>query len=82
MHLDPSLPILVAILGVVFTTGLLLHFFKLPQVIGYILAGIAIGPFGLRIFTDIDYISRIGSFAVFLLLFLNGIPTSSGKAVT
>ena len=72
MHLDPLLPVLVAILGVVFIIGLILHLVKQPQVIGYILAGIAIGPFGLAIFTDIDFASRLGSFGVVLLLFFVG----------
>jgi len=82
MHLDPSLPILVAILGVIFTIGLFLHFFKLPQVIGYILAGVAIGPFGLQIFTDIDLISRIGSFGVVLLLFFVGMEVAPKQLLT
>ena len=76
MHLDPLLPIVVAIIGVIFMIGLILHLVKQPQVIGYILAGVAIGPFGLAIFTDIDFASRIGSFGVVLLLFFVGMEVA------
>ena len=76
MHLDPLLPILVAIIGVIFIIGLILHLVKQPQVIGYILTGVAIGPFGLAIFTDIDFASRIGSFGVVLLLFFVGMEVA------
>ena len=42
MHLDPSLPILVAITAVILLVGLLLQVARQPQVIGYLLAGVAI----------------------------------------
>jgi len=82
MHLDPSLPILVATIGIIFIIGLILYLMKLPQVIGYILAGVAIGPFGLQIFTDTDYISRLGSFGVVLLLFFVGMEVAPKKLLS
>ncbi len=72
MHIDPLLPVIVAILCVVLLIGLSLQLLRLPQVIGYLFAGIAIGPYGLSLLTDGDVIARLGSFGVVLLLFFVG----------
>lgn len=72
MHLDPLLPTLVAILAVILLIGLALQLMQQPQVIGYLLAGVAIGPIGLALLTEIDFASRLGSFGVVLLLFFVG----------
>ena len=41
--------------------------------LGYLLAGIVIGPSGLRLVTDIDAIASIASLGVVMLLFLIGL---------
>jgi monovalent cation:proton antiporter-2 (CPA2) family protein len=43
------------------------------SVLGYLLAGIAIGPAGLRLITDIDAIASIAALGVVMLLFLIGL---------
>ena len=43
------------------------------SVLGYLLAGIAIGPTGLRLITDVDAIASIASLGVVMLLFLIGL---------
>src|SRR3984885_14551537 len=43
------------------------------SVLGYLLAGIVIGPGGLGLITDIDAISSIASLGVVMLLFLIGL---------
>jgi monovalent cation:proton antiporter-2 (CPA2) family protein len=43
------------------------------SVLGYLLAGIAIGPAGLRLVTDVDAITSIASLGVVMLLFLIGL---------
>jgi monovalent cation:proton antiporter-2 (CPA2) family protein len=43
------------------------------SVLGYLLAGIVIGPAGLRLVTDIDAIASIASLGVVMLLFLIGL---------
>jgi monovalent cation:proton antiporter-2 (CPA2) family protein len=43
------------------------------SVLGYLLAGIAIGPAGLRLVTDVDAIASIASLGVVMLLFLIGL---------
>ncbi|MDX1697719.1 MAG: cation:proton antiporter, partial [Thiohalobacterales bacterium] len=76
MHLDPALPTLVAILGITLLIGLLLQFLRQPQIIGYLLAGIVIGPYGLALLTDTEFASRLGSFGVVLLLFFVGMEVA------
>ncbi|GAL08917.1 glutathione-regulated potassium-efflux system protein KefB [Photobacterium aphoticum] len=45
----------------------------LGSVLGYLLAGIAIGPWGLRLIDDVDAILHFAEFGVVLLLFLIGL---------
>lgn len=76
MHIDPVLPTLVAIIAVVLLIGLSLQLLRQPQVIGYLLAGVAIGPFGFALLTDAAFASRLGSFGVVLLLFFVGMEVA------
>ncbi|MFT5658738.1 MAG: CPA2 family monovalent cation:H+ antiporter-2 [Gammaproteobacteria bacterium] len=76
MHLDPTLLSLVYTIAVVLTIGLVLQLLKQPQVLGYLLAGIAIGPFGLALFTDVEVATRLGSYGVVLLLFFVGMEVA------
>ncbi len=43
------------------------------SVLGYLLAGIAIGPAGLRLITGVDQIAHVSEFGVVMLLFLIGL---------
>ena len=43
------------------------------SVLGYLIAGIVIGPAGVRIITDIDQISQVSALGVVMLLFLIGL---------
>ncbi|MDX1709848.1 MAG: monovalent cation:proton antiporter-2 (CPA2) family protein [Rhodovibrionaceae bacterium] len=45
----------------------------LGAVIGYLFAGVAIGPFGLRLIADVESILHFAEFGVVLLLFLIGL---------
>ncbi len=76
MHLDPLLPTLVEIITVILLIGLSLQLLRQPQVIGYLLAGVAIGPFGFALLTDAGLASRLGSFGVVLLLFFVGMEVA------
>ena len=76
MHIDPLLPTLVAIIAVVLLIGLSLQLLRQPQVIGYLLAGVVIGPFGLALLTDIQFANRLGGFGVVLLLFFVGMEVA------
>jgi CPA2 family monovalent cation:H+ antiporter-2 len=76
MHLDPLLPPLVGVIAVVLILGLLLQFFRQPQLVGYIIAGIIIGPAGLAFIQDVALIEHLGALGVTLLLFFIGMEVS------
>ncbi len=76
MHIDPLLPTMVAIIAIVLLIGLSLQLLRQPQVIGYLIAGVAIGPFGFALLTDTALASRMGDFGVVLLLFFVGMEVA------
>lgn len=76
MHLDPLIPPIVGIVLVVLLLGLILQYFRQPQLVGYIITGIVIGPAGLGILTDIPLIEHLGALGVTLLLFFIGMEVS------
>lgn len=47
--------------------------FGLGSILGYLVAGIAIGPSGLRLVTDVEQISGVSELGVIMLLFLIGL---------
>ena len=67
------LPTLVALLGAATIAVPLTRRFGLGSVLGYLLAGVAIGPAGLGLVSDIGQIADIASFGVVMLLFLIGL---------
>jgi monovalent cation:proton antiporter-2 (CPA2) family protein len=64
---------LVALLAAATIAVPLTRRFGLGSVLGYLLAGVAIGPSGLRLVSDIDQITDIASLGVVMLLFLIGL---------
>src|SRR6476469_4342988 len=64
---------LVALLGAATIAVPLTRRFGLGSVLGYLLAGVAIGPSGLRLVNDVNQIADISSFGVVMLLFLIGL---------
>ena len=56
--------------------GLILRWLKQPPLVGYILAGLALGPAGLELVDYSDEISSLAKFGVILLLFIIGIELS------
>ena len=46
---------------------------KLGSVLGYLIAGIAIGPFGLSLIDDIEAVMHFTEFGVVMMLFLVGL---------
>ena len=76
MHVDAALGFLVAIVFAIVLVAIALRAIGQPQIVGYLLAGVAIGPSGLGLLTDADAISRVGSFGLIILLFFVGMDAS------
>lgn len=53
--------------------------FKIPPVIGLLFFGMLIGPFGLKIVTDMNFINIFAEIGAILLLFLIGVEFSVSK---
>jgi CPA2 family monovalent cation:H+ antiporter-2 len=81
MHADPLLPVVAATTLVLLGVGLALRRLRQPHVLAYLLAGVALGPHGLGIFSDTDSISRLGDFGIILLLFFVGMEMSLPRLV-
>ena len=64
------------IMGAALVGGLFAYRLKLPLPLGYILAGILVGPYSLELVHDIDMIDTMASVGVVLLLFTLGMEFS------
>jgi CPA2 family monovalent cation:H+ antiporter-2/glutathione-regulated potassium-efflux system protein KefB len=67
------LPTLVALLAAATVAVPLTRRAGFGSVLGYLLAGVAIGPAGLRLVTNVDAIANVASLGVVMLLFLIGL---------
>lgn len=76
MHLDPALPLFALVVVVMLLSSLLLRSLKQPDAIAHILAGAAIGPWGMGLLTDVEDIERLGGIGIILLLFFVGMEIS------
>ncbi|PIQ96620.1 MAG: potassium transporter Kef, partial [Nitrospinae bacterium CG11_big_fil_rev_8_21_14_0_20_56_8] len=68
-HLIKELTIL---LLVSLPINIFFHRVKVPSVMGYLIAGILIGPFGLTLIGDTESIRELAEIGVILLLFVIG----------
>jgi CPA2 family monovalent cation:H+ antiporter-2 len=79
MALSHDLPLISTVavgLSVAFVMGLVAHRLRLPPVIGYLLAGIIIGPFTPGFTADIELAEQLAEIGVVLLLFGVGLHFS------
>ncbi|MBI4299698.1 MAG: cation:proton antiporter [Chloroflexi bacterium] len=67
---------LIVVLGIALVAGVLLHLLRQPPVLGYILAGVAIGPFGLRLVRDTAQVHDLADLGIALLMFALGVEFS------
>jgi CPA2 family monovalent cation:H+ antiporter-2 len=79
MHIDPLLPTLVGLVASILLLGLLLKGMRQPEIIGYLIAGVIGGPYGLELVSDPATVSHMGSLGVTLLLFFIGMEISPKK---
>lgn len=73
MHVDPSMTMIAFSIFFIIVTGFILKSLKQPSVVGYLVAGLILGPFGLSVLSDTAIVSRLGGFGVVLLMFFVGI---------
>lgn len=76
MHLDPNLIAIAVVFSVALLCGLLLMRIKQPAIVGYILAGVILGPSGFGIIEETEAAKTLAELGVLLLLFLVGMELS------
>ena len=79
MHEIVFLKSLIIILGISAVVVFALHRIRIPSVVGFLLAGILLGPYGLHFIEDIKTIQVFAEIGVMILLFTIGIEFSLSK---
>lgn len=82
MHMDPLLPGFVAAAFGILLVGAISRRLRQPYVVGYILAGVFLGPHGAGVFEDVASLTRVGEVGVILLLFFIGMEVDVSRLVT
>jgi CPA2 family monovalent cation:H+ antiporter-2 len=77
----PLLPELVAILSLAVVIIYLSSRIRVPAIVGLMLTGIAIGPYGMRLVTTLSAVEAISQFGVIALLFVTGLQFSLKQAL-
>ena len=72
---------LVIIFGVSVIVVFLLNRLKIPSIVGFLVAGIIIGPYGVGMVSDIHSVEMMAEVGVILLLFTIGIEFSIARLV-
>jgi len=67
---------LIIVLAVAIAGGILARWLRLPIIIGYLVGGIAIGPYGFSLVKDLETIETLATIGVILLLFTLGLEFS------
>ncbi len=70
---------LLIVLAAAIVGGILARWLRLPIILGYLVGGIAIGPFGLGLVDDLETINALATIGVILLLFTLGLEFSLGE---
>lgn len=76
MHLDPALPTFVALVLILLILALTASVARQPAILGYLLGGLVIGPAGLALVQDVEFVGRLGAVGVVLLLFFIGLEVA------
>ena len=70
---------LILLLLVSLPINIVFHRIKLPSVMGYLIAGVLIGPHGLKLISDVSAVKELAEIGVVLLLFVIGLEFSLGR---
>jgi CPA2 family monovalent cation:H+ antiporter-2 len=79
MHELVFLKSLIIILGISAFVVFLLHRIRIPSIVGFLLAGVLLGPHGLHFVKDINAIQTLAEIGVILLLFTIGLEFSLSR---
>ncbi len=71
--------LLTILLGSAIVGSLLARKARLPSVIGFILVGMAIGPYGFRVVTDVQIVNILADIGVILLVFVVGLELNINR---
>ncbi len=82
MHIDPALPVVVGVILAILLIGFALRALRQPQIVGYLVAGVLIGPSGLGLLDDPELIGRLGGVGLIVLLFFVGMEASPGALLS
>ncbi|MGB5626756.1 MAG: cation:proton antiporter [Woeseiaceae bacterium] len=82
MHIDPALPVIVGAILAILLIGLVLRALRQPQIVGYLIAGLVIGPHGFALLEDPEMIGRLGGVGLIVLLFFVGMEASPGSLLS
>jgi CPA2 family monovalent cation:H+ antiporter-2 len=77
--MDPVMPQAVGAILLILMAGIVLRLIKQPSLLAYLIAGVVIGPSGIALIADAEFIARLGAFGVVLLLFFVGMETDAHK---
>jgi len=61
------------LLAAAVVTVSLVRFARLSSILGYLVAGLIIGPWGLNLISDVNHIMQVAQFGIVLLLFVIGL---------
>ena len=64
------------VLGVALAGGMAVRLLRLPVILGYLLSGIIIGPYGFALVQDVEEVETLATIGVVLLMFTLGIEFS------
>ncbi|QPJ66862.1 MAG: potassium transporter Kef [Candidatus Nitrohelix vancouverensis] len=72
---------MVLLLLVSLPINIIFHKVKLPSVMGFIVAGVVIGPYGLKLVDDVESVNHLAEIGVILLLFVVGLEFSISRLI-
>src|SRR3972149_2317001 len=79
MEQIPLLFDLIILLAVSVPVSILFHYLKLPPIIGFLITGVIIGPYGGKLIHEVQTVELLAQIGIVLLLFAIGIEFSIAK---
>jgi CPA2 family monovalent cation:H+ antiporter-2 len=76
MHVPPALRDLVVLVGIAIPVVALASRLRIPTIVGFLLTGMAIGPYGFGLIRDLASVQELAEIGVVLLLFSIGLELS------